>query len=313
MKHLPYTPTPVIDLPYFSHKLGVHLRCKRDDLFMHAGGGSKSRMLQYILADVHRDNYDVVVTAGGPCSNFNRACALMCAQLGVPMHLVEYTDEPEEFKTSLNYYLCQLAGVRTTRCEKTQVVETINDVVRGYQEVGKRVKLIYGGGKSLEGIYAYYAAVEELYHQQTSIDVMFVACGTGTTLTGLCAGMQRYYPNAKVVAISVARPYHLEKPVLEEDMSILNEYLGTSYAFDNLVFVEDYLCGGYAKYNETLMSCIRECISQEGLIIDPTYSGKAFWGMCDILQKNPESFKGSNVMFWCTGGVFNLLSTHSLL
>ena len=143
MEHLDFFPTSVTSLSYYSHELKVNLLCKRDDLFAEAGGGNKARMLHYILADVNPDSYDVVLTAGGPCSNFNRACALMCAKIGVPMHLVEYTDEPEEFETSLNYYLCQLADVRTTRCLKTNVPETIARVRDDYEKAGKKVKFIY--------------------------------------------------------------------------------------------------------------------------------------------------------------------------
>ena len=308
MNHLKFSSTPITPLPYYSHLLGVNLLCKRDDLFTEAGGGSKARMLQYILADVNSDKYDVLLTAGGPCSNFNRACALMCAKIGLPMHLVEYTDEPEEFQTSLNYYLCQLADIRTTRCDKTQVPETIAEVLSEYQKASKKVKLVYGGGKSLEGIYAYYDAIEELFKEQIKIDHLFVACGTGTTLTGICAGMQKYFSRAKVHAISTARTYDAEKKVLSEDMKILNEHLGTNYTFDNLNFSEEYLCGGYAQFNKELFDTVKECISKEGMIIDPTYSGKAFWGMVQTIKQNRE-YQGKNVLFWNTGGIFNLLST----
>ena len=163
MNHLPFIPTPVTALPYYSKKLGIELFCKRDDLFLEAGGGSKARMLQYILADVNKNNYDVLVTAGGPCSNFNRACALMCAKLGIPMHLIEYTDSPEEFNTSLNYFICNLVGIRKTRCEKSEVPSVIQRVMKNYE--GKKAKFVYGGGKSVEGIYAYYDAVRELAEQ----------------------------------------------------------------------------------------------------------------------------------------------------
>lgn len=307
MKHFDFSLPPISKLSYYSDQLNVNLLCKRDDLFAEAGGGSKARMLQYILADVNPSTYDVVLTAGGPCSNFNRACALMCAKIGVPMHIVEYTDEPDEFETSLNYYLCQLAGVRTTRCLKTNVPETISRVKNEYEKVGKKVKFIYGGGKSIEGIYAYYEAIEELSNQSVDVDYLFVACGTGTTLTGICAGMQKYYPQAKVYAISTARTYDTEVPILCEDMDILNAYLGTDYTFDNLVFSEDYLCGGYAKYNSDLLDTIKECISKEGMIIDPTYSGKAFWGMVDTI-KHSVDYYNKNILFWNTGGLFNLLS-----
>ena len=61
-------------------------------------------------------------------------------------------------------------------------------------------------------------------------------------------------------------------------------------------------------YNEEIMSTIRECISHEGMLIDPTYSGKAFYGMKQILH-SADIYKGTHVLFWNTGGLFNLLST----
>ncbi len=307
MQHLPFVETPITPLPYFSQKLGVELWCKRDDLFTEAGGGNKARMLQYILAGVSPLSADVVLTAGGPSSNFNRACALMCAKLGVPMHLIEYTDEAHEFDTSLNYFLCRLSGVRTTRCDKKNVAETIETVRQNYCRQGQRVKFIYGGGKSIEGVYAYYEAIRELHAQLPHVDDLYVACGTGTTLTGICAGMQRYYPHATVHAISTARLYAQEEGVLKEDMQMLNAYLGTQYSFANLKFTEDFLCGGYGEYTQGLLDAIRESATHEGMLIDPTYSGKAFWGMCEQIARAGDSC-GKRILFWNTGGVMNLLS-----
>ena len=306
MEHLYFDPTPVNKLNYYSKKLGVNLYCKRDDLFAEAGGGNKARMLQYILANVNQENCDVLVTAGGPCSNFNRACALMCARLGIPMHLVEYTDKAEEFVTSLNYYLCNLAGIKKTRCDKTNVPATIQSVIDSYGS--QKVKFVYGGGKSLEGIYSYYDAVAELKNQINSIDYVFVSCGTGTTLTGLCAGMHKYFPNTHIQAISVSRTFEVEKATIEEDMRILNEYLGADYGFENMTFYEDYLCGGYDQTTSELLSVVKECISHEGMIIDPCYSGKSFWGMNEIIRNNPEQYRGKNILYWNTGGLMNLLS-----
>lgn len=309
MKHLDFTPTPVKSLPYYSEKFGCQLLCKRDDLFAEAGGGNKARMLQYILADVNRLNCDVLVTAGGPCSNFNRACALMCAKIGVSMHLVEYTDNPEEFESSLNYYLCKLAGITRTRCKKDNVPDTIKRVLDSY--FGKKVKFVYGGGKSIEGIFAYFDAIAELKKQVEVVDHLFVSCGTGTTLTGICAGMQKFFPNAHVHAISVSRSFQVEKQTLDEDMVMLNNYLGSDYGFDNMTFYEDYLCGGYDCTTPELLHQIQECISKEGMIIDPCYSGKSFFGMIDILKKCCDMFRGKTIVYWNTGGLMNLLSMKS--
>lgn len=308
MEHFVINPTPICKLNYFSNKFGVNLLCKRDDLFDKAGGGSKARMLQYILASVTPSNCDVIVTAGGPCSNFNRACALMCANLGITMHLIEYTDEPKEWN-SLNHYLCDLIGIRRTICPKSEVPETINCIIKKYKDKGVKCKYIYGGGKSLEGFYAYYDAINELNKQVKDIDALFVACGTGTTLTGICAGMQKFYPNSKVYAISTARTKEAEYPVLLNNMSELNMYLASDFNFDNLEFNDTYLCGGYAKYNKNIANVIKESLSKEGLIIDPTYSGKAFYGMTDIIKKKHKEFANKTILFWNTGGLFNLLST----
>ena len=307
MKHLIFNATPVIPLPFYSDMLDVELAAKRDDLFQEGGGGSKARMLQYILADV-KGNYDVFVTAGGPYSNFNRACALMCAKLGIPMHLVEYTDYPEEYDLSLNYYLCNLCGIRTTRCGRDVVAQTIEKVMQDYQSEGLKAKFIYAGGKCIEGFYAYFDAIREIKEQKVLVDDVFLACGTGTTLTGVCAGCQEYYPNAKVHAISTARIAEVEFPVLIEDMRELNGYLHSNYDFQNMSFNDGYLCGGYAKYSNELMDTIKECISHEGMIIDPTYSGKAFFGMINIIKNNQQYFKNHKVLFWNTGGIYNLLS-----
>ena len=241
MNHIAFDITPVSQLSHYSQKYNCELMAKRDDLFAEAGGGNKARMLQYILYRLTEEHYDILVTAGSKSSNFNRACALMCAKLGVPMHLVMYSSEGETEEHTLNGKLCELANVVVTHCKKEETAQTIQDVIKSYGK--KKVLSVYGGGRSLEGIYSYYEAVEELSKQIEHIDHLFVACGTGTTLTGICAGMQKRYPKAQVHAISISREYIVEQKVLEEDMQWLNTYLGTKFDFANLLYYDDYLCG----------------------------------------------------------------------
>lgn len=265
-------------------------------------------MLQYILVDIA--DYDIVVTAGGPCSNFNRACALQCAYLGIPMHLVLYSDHPDEFDRSMNLSICKLAGVTTTICKKTEVAETIDDVVSIYESGGLKVKRIYGGGKSLEGIYAYYDAVKELMSQigEKQIDKVFVACGTGTTVSGIVAGFQEFSPLTEIHAISVARSLDSELPVIKENMELLNRHLGSDYGIGNLYFHDEFILGEYGRVNDELLSFIRRFISDTGILVDPIYTGKALYGMTRILGDKPND----NIMFWHTGAVYTLLSNRTL-
>lgn len=286
------------------------VKIKRDDLFYNAGGGSKARMLQYILADAK--DYDMIVTAGGPCSNFNRACALQCAQMGVQMHLVLYTDHPEEFAASDNLFICKLAGVKTTVCKKTEVAETIRQTVESYESRGVKVKPVYGGGRSLEGIYAYYDAVKELMAQlsgSTPIDKVFVACGTGTTVSGLIAGFQEWFPHTEVHAISVARSESVEMPIIEENIKLLNSHLSTSYDLRNLHFHDQFILGEYGAVNDELVGFIKNTVSETGILIDPIYSGKALYGMSKLLDRHG----GPNTLFWHTGATYTLLSNKERL
>lgn len=281
--------------------------CKRDDMFLEACGGNKARMLQYILYKLTEEHYDIIITAGPKSSNFNRACALMCLKLGVQLHLVVYSSAEEKDEESLNYDICKWANTSITHCAKNEVPCTIQRVVSSY--CNKRVFVVYGGGRSLEGIYAYYDAVEELSRQVPDLDHLFVACGTGTTLTGICAGMQRFFPGAQVHAISISRLLEEEQLVLEQDMQWFNEYMGTNYTFSNLAFYDSYLCGGYGMYDEGIVNTIRGVFSREGMVLDPCYSGKAWYGMMSIIQENIDVYKEKNVLFWHTGGFLNFLSS----
>lgn len=310
MKHLNFTETQIEKLEYFSKKFNTNLLVKRDDLgFQEIGGGSKARMLMYILSDYADGNYDTIVTAGGPHSNFNRACALLCARLGIEMHLIAYTDIPSEYTDSFNYKLTVTTGTHITRCDRSNVANTIDSVISHLKSMGKRPKFIYAGGKCLGGYYAYYEAVRELYRQIQNIDHIFLACGTGTTLSGILVGAQQLFPNTKIHAISVARDWEAERPVLECDIAELNEYINATSDLSNLQFYDQFRCGGYAQFDSELLSTIRESISREGMIIDPTYSGKAFHAMTKIID-SPD-FRNQNILFWNTGGLFNLMEVLS--
>lgn len=280
---------------------------KRDDNFGKNGGGSKARMLQYIFGEINSSNTEVLVTAGGPCSNFNRACALLCAELGIRMHLIVYTEHEDEFSKSENYFICQLTNVIITKCDKSDVVQTIASVMRDYENRGIKARNIYGGGRSIEGIYAYYEAVRELKEQigDQHIDRIFVACGTGTTVSGILAGCQKYLPNTKVYAVSVARKKEVEIPIIEENLKCLNSYLGSSYNSHNLIFCDEYIGGEYGAADQELIGFIKDFTSQTGILVDPIYTGKALFGMSDIIRHTDN--KGTN-LFWHTGAIYTLLS-----
>ena len=305
LNHLNFEPTPLCKVRLKHLGLSETL-FKRDDLFLKAGGGSKARMLQFILGDMRKEFTDVIVTAGGPCSNFNRACALQCAELGIKMHLIIYTEHDDEYKYSENYFICKLANVTFTRCEKLKVKETIKEVLKDYENKKIRAKYIYGGGRSLEGVLAYYYAAEELLAQlkNEKIDNLFIACGTGTTVSGLAAGFQKYSLPTQIHAVSVARTKKVEMPIIEENIQWINDYCNTNFNSSNIVFHDEFILGEYGAINDSLINFIKEFINNTGILIDPIYTGKALYGMSEILR----NCNSKNNLFWHTGAIYTLLS-----
>jgi D-cysteine desulfhydrase len=68
---------------------------------------------------------------------------------------------------------------------------------------------------------------------------------------------------------------------------------------------DGYVGSGYGKAGSKELSLIREVARSEGILLDPVYTGKAFYGMSQELERNPEVF-GDRIVFIHTGGLFGL-------
>lgn len=69
---------------------------------------------------------------------------------------------------------------------------------------------------------------------------------------------------------------------------------------DQVCFLDEYLCGGYGKYEEEIERTIEHVMEQYGIPLDPTYTGKAFTGMMKWLETHGND--GDPVLFIHTGG-----------
>ena len=76
-------PTPLVEAPRLRAELGCGpLRIKRDDLAGFGIAGNKTRPLEYLLGDALAHGVDVLVTGGGPDSNFVAAAAMAARVAG---------------------------------------------------------------------------------------------------------------------------------------------------------------------------------------------------------------------------------------
>jgi D-cysteine desulfhydrase len=171
---------------------------------------------------------------------------------------------------------------------------------------GKRPYYLYGGGHNRPGVLAYAEAVHEFKNEwwlEAPPDHIFLASGTGSTQAGILAGCRSLgWSQTRIRGISVARNSERGRTAILESLGFIGEQ-PDSYT-DDIYFEDNYTFGGYGTETPELTEFTSRMARDTGLILDNTYTGKAFYGMLDLISK--EQLTGKMV-FWHTGGLLNLM------
>ena len=305
--------TPLLPLPRLSEKLGVELWVKRDDLFPLTGGGNKARKILYIAREVQQQEADSVVTTGGLQSNHARAVALMAAKCGWKCKLILHGNEGQLSHPQSNLLLMTLSGADITVVSPDEIGPKMKEAMQEFVRQGYRPFEILGGGHMLAGSMAYADAVKELEYQcrlyRWKPDCIVLASGTGTTQAGLLGGLDVVEWDTHVIGISSARKNPRGRLIVEQAYDELRQHLGASGQARAVDFRDEWVGDGYERPTEGTIEAIRLAAKLEGLILDPTYTGKAFSALIDMIHSG-EIDKGSRIVFWHTGGLLNLTASN---
>ena len=285
----------------------VSLKVVRDDIYPFIGGGGKARKAVYYESFLREQGYDAVVTCGGIQSNHNRAIALMCAKNGWKCHLCIQGTEDRFNAENGNALLDRLSGAK---CEFINPIDTAFAMDRAMARLeaeGFKPYYCHGGGHDLPGGIAFVDAVEELAKQIDKPDYFFHASGTGSTQAGIVVGLDRVgWSDVKCIGVSVARQYERGRQVIIDFANDLAEYYGMTERYDDrILFNTDYLYGGYEQYTSEMDTYLKIVMRKSGLMFDTTYSGKAFYGMMDYINKH--NIQDKKILFWHTGGIMNIM------
>ena len=166
---------------------------------------------------------------------------------------------------------------------------------------------IYGQGNVTVPMEAYLAVYQEILQQEAELgchfDYIFLASSTNTTQSGLLAGHLLVGDARKIVGISVTRSSERAVAVINENLQEYQDKRGITFhdSTESEILVEDkYLAGGYSRWNREIIEVIRSVYRTEGIGLDPTYTGKAFWGMLEYLKE--QKITGKRILFLHTGG-----------
>lgn len=313
-------PTPIQALDKFDYKnKNCRLWIKRDDLTGSVTSGNKIRKLEFTLAEAINHSADVVITCGGIQSNHARTTAILAAQLGLKCHLI-LRGEQSELTPSGNYLLDHLVGA-TIECHSSSTYVPkfsglLENCLNHYREQGLKPFFIPTGASDATGVWGYIKACEELKQQcqQSNVHFDHIVCATGSggTLAGLIAGNEIFELGCKIWGINICddAAYFVRKTT--EDLLAWKQkyHLGYPVAQWPINIIDGYVGAGYSMASEAVYGVITALSRHEGIILDSTYTGKAFHGLLNELERGRFGAltSTSNILFIHTGGIFGLLA-----
>ncbi len=307
-------PTPLNEAPRLAGKAGLRsLYVKRDDCTGLAGGGNKTRKLEYLIQAAQDAQASAIVTFGALQSNHARQTAAACAHAGITCHLILSDQVPlddEAYRTNGNVLLDHLLGAHLYVVRPENVHAAYLDLRRRLQRQGETVFEIPPGGSNAIGALGYVRCAVELANQALQAgfnpDLVVTGASSAGTLAGLISGFTALatrdarYRNTRIVGVNV---YHSDINTLTVRTNELLrdiDALSTNPGAPTIPWsLWDGVGEGYGLPDARVRQALELAAQSEGLLLDPAYSGKA---LAQLLERVPEC-TDDNVIFVHTGGV----------
>lgn len=275
VRRLAATPTPLEPLDRLARHLGRRpgsLYAKRDDLTGLAGGGSKARKLVHLCTAAVAAGADHLVSGGGVQSNHARMTAAAAGRLGMRCTLLLQGSPPEA--STGNLLLDELLGAEVVWTPPGSLDEADRRIRAHAAELrarGSRAFAIPTGGSHPVGALGMADSADEVQAQLPDA-VVVLASGSGGTQAGYAAVLGDH---ARVVGVEVGIETSLVDRVglLTEQVARL---LGRDLPRGTPQLVRGQVGPGYGHGTPAGLRAMRVAAELEGLLLDPTYTAKAF-------------------------------------
>jgi L-cysteate sulfo-lyase len=311
---LAHLPTPLEPAPGLSQALGIDLWIKRDDCTGLAGGGNKTRKLEFLLGDAFEQDADTLVTQGAVQSNHVRQTAAAAATMGLKCEVIleERTgSKAVDYTRNGNVLMDRLFGavIRTVPGGSDMPAE-LEKTAAEIRARGGKPYIIPGGGSNPIGALGYVDCAREIVIQADELDLavdrIVTATGSAGTHAGLVAGLAVLGADIPVLGIGVRAPKD------KQEANVLNLAKETAALLghpdrvkDEMVVADcDYVGEGYGLIDQGVADALMLAARTDGLVLDPVYSAKAMKGLIALARAG--RFEGERVVFLHTGGAQGL-------
>lgn len=311
---LAHLPTPLEPLPRLSEELGLDLWIKRDDCTGLAGGGNKTRKLEFLLGAAFEQGADTLVTQGAVQSNHVRQTAAAAAAHGLACEIIleERTgSKATDYVGNGNVLLDRLFGATLrTVPGGTDMVAELDKTAAEVRARGGKPYVIPGGGSNPVGALGYVDCAREIVVQADEMDLevhrIVTATGSAGTHAGLVAGLAVMGADIPVLGIGVRAPKDRQEAnvfkLAEETAALLGQ--PGRVTREQVVADCDYVGEGYGLIDQGVIDALTLAARLDGIVLDPVYSGKAMKGLIALARTG--QFKGETVVFLHTGGAQGL-------
>jgi len=316
-------PTPLQRLPRLEARLGAALQdarlyVKRDDLSGLGGGGSKLRKLEFLLGEALAGGADTVLASGLLQSNSASLAAAACASLGLRCELaLRPLEDDADYRASGNVLLEKLYGASVLVLPDAAAVgEHFAKRSQALAAEGRKAYLVPPGASSAIASLGYASAAREIVTQEEYGSVRFdrvvLANGSSASHAGLLAGFamlgRRILVQGFAVYAQIEATRRATLSMAREAIELLGG--GATVEESDVVVSDEFLGPGYGRTTPEALAAIRLLAEEEGLLLDPVYSGKAFAGLLDQVHRGEIRAK-ENVLFIMTGGSPTLFAYRS--
>ncbi|XOQ51790.1 MAG: D-cysteine desulfhydrase [Succiniclasticum sp.] len=325
---LGFFPTPLYYLSNMSKYLGIKLYIKRDDFSGQSlFGGNKIRKLEFLLADALKKHSNCIFTYGASQSNHAMQTAESCCKLGLKcvLYLADLVGT-KEIKGNLlvdkimgaEVHLIQPLPNESFQDTIKRMYELARKQQKELEEEGIHCYDIPMGGANSIGTLGFISGFAEFENQSQTMgkqfDYLVHATGSGGTMTGLVIGKKLLGDPVTILSMDAGAhgADYVKEKVQMGNSTLQSMGLTESLTEEDFHIDTTYSFPGYEKPSSQANKAIKLLARQEGILLDPVYSGKAFAGLIDYVKKGKIP-GGSRVLFWHTGGITALFAEENIL
>jgi 1-aminocyclopropane-1-carboxylate deaminase/D-cysteine desulfhydrase-like pyridoxal-dependent ACC family enzyme len=315
-----YLPTPLEEAPRLSAALGgPRLYIKRDDRSGLTFGGNKARIFEYVFGDALAQGATALITAAGTQSNHLREVTAAANKLGLKSVIIVCGPRPEGPPQG-NGFLFHLLGADIRYFpsfdpHSPELWELTHQIEAELKAEGERPYIVHFDLRpGLLGSAAHVTAAEELAAQFAALgrvpDFVYLPSGSGVTTSGFVLGLKHLGLPTRVVGVSLIWPPEDVRAAIVHHANRVVDELGLATRVEPGDFdVEDARAPGYGQITPQISEALHLVAAQEGLLLDPVYTGKAMATLIGHVRSGRLGKRHSAVLVH-TGGTPALFHYH---